>query len=463
MAGLNGLFGIGTSALATFQRALAVTGQNISNVNTPGYSRQQAILTETDPQNGQPGQIGTGVQASEIQRTVDTFLERQILTSHERQGQFQASRDALQRVQPLFGDSNDQGLGAGLNEFFNAWQDVATNPADQTARTVLLSKATVLANQFNQNAADLSAQRQALDGQIGQTVTDINQLASQIAGLNKSISQAEFSGQQANDLRDQRGVLLNQLGELADVSTVDDGTGQLTVFVGRGQVLIDKDRAYQLSGVANAANSGLLDIQYDGGGGPVTLNSAITSGRLKGLLDVRDQTLPSIQASFDQLASSVVTQVNSAHQAGYGLDGSTGQAFFAAAGTTAATIRVSLTDIQKIAASSTAAGVPGNNVNALAIGNLQTTRIAALGNATLQEYYSAAAGNFGSTMQGAERDVSAQEIIQEQLEAHRAEISGVSLDEELVNLLKYQRSFQAASRLIVTADEMFQTILTLKQ
>src|SRR5574338_883900 len=131
--GLNGLFGIGTSALATFQRALAVTGQNISNVNTPGYSRQQAILTETDPQNGQPGQIGTGVQASEIRRTVDTFLERQLLSSHERQGQFQASRDALQRVQPLFGDSNAQGLGAGLNEFFNAWQAVATNPADQTA------------------------------------------------------------------------------------------------------------------------------------------------------------------------------------------------------------------------------------------------------------------------------------------------------------------------------------------
>ncbi len=463
MAGLNGLFGIGTSALATFQRALGVTGHNISNVNTPGYSRQQAILTETDPQNGRPGQIGTGVQASEIRRTVDTFLERQILTSHGRQGQFQASRDALQRVQPLFGDSDDQGLGAGLNEFFSAWQDVATHPADQTARTVLLSKATTLANRFNQHADDLSAQRLALDGQIGQTVTDINQLASRIADLNRSISQAEFSGQQANDLRDQRGVLLNQLGELVDVSTLDDGTGQVTVFVGRGQILVDKNRTYQLTGAANAANSGLLDVQYDGGGGPVTLNSVIASGRLKGLLDVRDQTLPAIQASFDQLASSVVTQVNSVHQAGYGLDGSTGQTFFTAAGTTGATIQVSLTDIQRIAASSTAAGVPGNNVNALAIGDLQNTRLAALGNATFQEYYSAAAGDFGSAMQGAERDLSAQEMVQEQLQAHRAEISGVSLDEELVNLLKYQRSFQAASRLIIVADELFQTILTLKR
>ena len=463
MGGLTPLLGIGTSALAAFQRALAVTGHNISNVNTPGYSRQETILTETDPQNSRPGQIGTGVQASEIRRSVDTFVERQLLTSHERSGQFEASRNALQRVQPLFGDSDGQGLAAGLNEFFSAWQDVATNPSDPTTRTVLLSKATTLANRFNQNAVELSAQRQALDGQIGQSITDVNQLASQIADLNQSISRAEFSGQQANDLRDQRGLLLNQLGELVDVSTVEDGTGQLTVFVGKGQVLVDKHRVYALSGAANSANSGLLDVQYDGGGGPVTLNSVIAGGRLKGLLDVRDQTIPSIRASFDQLASAVVTQVNGLHQAGYGLDGSTGQAFFSTTGTTAATMQVSLTDIQKVAASSTAAGVPGNNVNALAIGNLQTSSFASLGNATFQEFYSATAGNFGATMQGAEQDLSAQEIAQEQLEAHRAEISGVSLDEELVNLLKYQRAFQAASRLVVVADELLQTILTLKR
>lgn len=463
MAGLNHLFGISTSALATFQRALSVTGHNISNVNTPGYTRQQVTLTETEPQDSRPGQIGTGVQAAEIRRSVDTYLERQILTSHEQHGRFEASRNALLRVQPLFGDSDDQGIGAGLNQFFRAWQDVATNPSDPTARALLLSKASTLTSQFNQHATDLSAQRQAVDGQIGQTLTDINQLAARIANLNQSISRAEFSGQQANDLRDQRGQLINQLGELVDISTIDDGTGQLTVFVGRGQLLIDKERAHALTGVANASNAGLLDVQSAGAGGTVVLNSVIASGRLKGLLDVRDQTLPAIRANFDQLASTLVTQVNSLHQTGYGLDGSTGEAFFATGGTTAATMQVALTDSQKIAASSTAAGVPGNNGTALAIGDLQHSSLAALGNTTFQGYYSAAAGNFGATLQGAERDLSAQEMVQEQLDAHRAEISGVSLDEELVNLLKYQRAFQAASRLIVVADEMFQTLLSLKR
>jgi flagellar hook-associated protein 1 FlgK len=461
--GLTPLLGIGTSALAAFQRALAVTGHNISNVNTPGYSRQETILTETDPQNGRPGQVGSGVQASEIRRSVDTFVDRQLLTSHERRGQFEASRNALLRVQSLFGDSNNQGLAAGLNEFFSAWQDVATNPSDATARTVLLSRAGTLTARFNQQAVELSAQRQALDGQIGQAITDINQLASKIAALNEAISHAEFSGQQANDLRDQRGVLLNQLGELAEISTLEDGTGQLTVFVGRGQVLVDKQRAYQLSGAADPANSGLLTVQYDGGGSPIPLNAVMAGGRLKGLLDARDQTIPAVQASLDQLASAVVTQVNSLHQAGYGLDGSTGQVFFTAGGTTAATIQVAVTDIRRIAASSTAVGVPGNNTNALSIGNLHSASVAALGNVTFQEFYGALAGEVGSAVQGVERDLQAQDIIHEQLEAHRAEISGVSLDEELVNLLKYQRAFQAASRLVVVADELLQTILTLKR
>jgi flagellar hook-associated protein 1 len=458
--GLTPLMGIGTSALAAFQRALAVTGHNISNVNTPGYSRQDTTLTEADPQNGRPGQIGSGVQASEIRRSVDTFVEQQLLTSHERQGQFEASRNGLVRVQTLFGDSNDQGLAAGLNQFFSAWQDVATNPSDASARTVLLAKAESVATQFNQKAVELTAQRQALDGQIGQTITDINQLASRIAELNQSISRAEFSGQQANDLRDQRGVLVNQLGELAEISTIEDNTGQLSVFVGRGQMLVDKQRAFTLSGVADPTNSGLLTVQYDGGGAPVPLNSVIAGGRL---LDVRDQTIPSVQTSFDQLASTLVTEVNALHQAGYGLDGSTGQAFFATGGTTAATIQVSLTNIQRIAASSTSAGVPGNNANALSIGDLQTKTFAGLGNVTFQEFYGSVAGGVGSALQGAEGDLSAQEMVHEQLEAHRAEISGVSLDEELVNLLKYQRAFQAASRLIVVADELLQTILTLKR
>jgi flagellar hook-associated protein 1 FlgK len=189
----------------------------------------------------------------------------------------------------------------------------------------------------------------------------------------------------------------------------------------------------------------------------------IQSGKLKGLLDVRDQTIPSLRASLDTLASEVVTQVNQQHRSGFGLDGSTNVDFFAPTGTTAATMAVSLTNVRQIAASSTATGVPGNNANALALAGLKNTDFASLGTVTFQEYYSTIAGSFGSTLQGVEANLEAQQILHEQLTSQRASISGVSMDEELANLLQYQRSFEAASRMIVIADEMFQTILSIKR
>jgi flagellar hook-associated protein 1 FlgK len=461
--GINRLVDIGKSALFTAQQGISVAGHNIANVNTPGYSRQQVSLAENRPENASPGQIGTGVHAESIRRSVDSFVDAQLLASRERLGEFTASSDALARLEPLFGDANNQGIGAGINEFFDALQDVTTNPNDLSARTVFLSKATALAGRFNQSAADLTAAQGFLDRQVAQTITDVNRLTSQIADLNTKIADAESSGQQANDLRDERGVALASLGELIEISSIEDATGQLTVSAGRGQVLVDKERTYQLVGVANLSN-GLLDVHYDAGAGSTTsLNSVIESGRLKGLLDVRDQTIPSLQASLDTLASELVTQVNQQHRLGFGLDGSTNLDFFAPTGTTASTISVSLTNVRQIAASSTAAGVPGNNANALALAGLKNTDFASLGTVTFQEYYSTIAGNFGSTAQGVESNLSAQQILHDQLTSQRASISGVSMDEELANLLQYQRSFEAASRMIVIADELFQTILSIKR
>jgi flagellar hook-associated protein 1 FlgK len=461
---INRLVEIGKSALFTAQQAISVTGHNISNVNTPGFSRQQVTVAENRPENGSPGQIGTGVHAESIRRAFDSFVEEQLLASRERLGEFTASSNALARLEPMFGDANNQGIGAGLNEFFSALQDVATNPSDLSARTVFLSKAQALASQFNQSAAALTDAQQSIDRQVGQTITDVNRLTSQIAGLNTKIAAAESSGQQANDLRDERGVALADLGELIEVSSIEDATGQLTVFAGRGQVLVDKERTYQLVGVPNLSNNGLLDVHYDAGAGSTTnLSPVIQSGQLKGLLDVRDQTIPSLQASLDTLASELVTQVNQQHRLGFGLDGSTNQDFFVPTGTTAGTMAISLTNVRQIAASSTAAGVPGNNANALALADLRSATVASLGNVTYQDYYSTIAGSFGSTAQGVDSNLKAQEILHDQLTSQRASVSGVSMDEELANLLQYQRSFEAASRMIVIADELFQTILSMKR
>jgi len=462
--GISRLADIGISALFTTQEAISVAGHNIANVNTPGYSRQQVTLSENVPQDGSPGQIGTGVQATSIKRSYDLFVEAQLFLSGSQVGEFTASSNALAQLEPLFGDANNQGIGASLNDFFSALQDVATNPSDLSARTVFLSKATALAGQFNQSAAALTAAQQSIDSQIGQTITDVNRLTSQIAGLNTQIAAAESSGQQANDLRDERGVALANLGTQINISSIEDARGQVTVFTGNGQVLVDKERTYQLVGVPDLSNNGLLDVRYNAGGGSTTsLTPVIQSGQLKGLLDVRDQTIPSLRGSFDTLASELVTQVNQQHRLGFGLDGSTNQDFFVPTGTTAGTMAVALTNLRQIAAASTAIGVPGNNANALTLAGLRSTTFAPLGNVTFQDYYSTIAGSFGSASQGVQRNLQAQQILHDQLTSQRGSVSGVSMDEELSNLLQYQRSFEAASRMITTADQLLQDILAMKR
>ncbi|GKS59186.1 flagellar hook-associated protein 1 [Nitrospira sp.] len=461
---LTSIFDIGTSGLFAAQKALGVTSHNIANVHTPGYSRQQAVLAEQRPVDGRPGQVGTGVEVTEIRRQVDQFVERSLLSSRQQLGEFTASRSGLLQVEGTLSPSSEVGIATGLNEFFQAVQDVSTNPADPTARTVLLSKATSLTTRLNQTAVELDRQRVQVDAEVRQSIDDINGLTTKIAGLNQEITIAEAGGQHANDLRDQRGRLIGDLANLLNVATIEDQTGQLSVFAGNGQVLVTGGQTFQLVGVPNVTNGGVVDVRYDSGTGPVTdLTSVIDSGRLKGLLDVRDRTIPNSLASLDTLASTLVTEVNTVNRAGFGLDGSTNVNLFTPTGTAARDIAVAVTDGQQIAASSTAAGVPGNNANTLAMATLQTTSIAALGSKTFNGYFSQLVSGVGAQSKSADQDLQAQELVDEQLQARRAEVSGVSLDEELVNMIQQQRAYQAASKVIVTADEMLQTLLSLKR
>jgi flagellar hook-associated protein 1 FlgK len=673
--GLNGLLDIAKSALFTAQQALTVTGHNIGNVNTPGFSRQEVILTEERPVDGRPGQVGTGVKITEIRRAVDAFLNRELTESQEDLGQFTVAREELRRLESLFGDARGQGLAGQLNEFFKALQDATTTPSQVTPRSVVLGKAATLSSTFHQINADLLDTRRAVDVQIEVTISDINSLTKKIAEFNSQIKSAEVSGQNANDLRDQRDLAVNELATRIEVLTLERPDGTVSVFTARGLVLVDQETTRNLVGVESPDNQSLLDIGYDTGGTqPSIISDLISTGRLRGLLDVRDRTIPSVQRGIDALAGSLLTEVNQVHRRGYGLDGSTGQDFFTGLsvtttapttnvgtasigngtvaapslltfhdyeirfsgantyaiidattgsgikgnytgtaivpptvdaplnivtgvndtvvvsvdGTTSGTITltgagspglayssgaalaaeveskinadstlaaagrqvavvfdsttnrlvlrsnsaggtssvdvtggtaraslglsagtstaasgsysgpqtfhvdgiavtvsgapatndvlsfnsldnaardlaVALSDPSRIALSSTRAGVPGNNQNGLGLVALQSKAITGLNNATLIDAYRKTATDLGVESQFAAQRLDAEEIRHEQLQNFRAQVSGVSLDEELVNLLKYQRAFEAASRMIVVADELMSTLISLKR
>ncbi|MBH0201272.1 MAG: flagellar hook-associated protein FlgK [Nitrospira sp.] len=674
MIGLSSLFDIARSALVTSQQALAVTGHNVANVNTPGYSRQQTVLTERPPLNGRPGMVGTGVQTTSIRRYTDQFINRQLTTIQQNLGRLSVSREELFRLQNLFGDSNNQGIAARMNDFFRGLQDVSTNPGGQAPRSVLLANARQLASSVNQVASDLAVARQSLNFQVQQTVTEINSLSKQISELNSQIITAEVTGQNANDLRDQRELAVNELAARIDITTVESGTGALTVFAARGQVLVEGATVRQLSAIEDPDNDGLFAVGYSTGGTrPLSIDALISNGRLRSLLDVRDTTVRDLGTSFDRLSATMANAVNMIHRQGYGLDGSTGLDLFSPTAvsaravtanqgvavinsgaitanslltfhdyeirfssataysivdaSTGATIRgnytstaitapsadapfavvagvndtltvtvdgvasgtitlagaaspglsytsgaalaqevqnkinadatlqasgktvavtydttsnrlvitsndtttasalnvtggtartslgliagtstsasgtytspatltfdglsvsltgaaaggdvfevdsyshaardlaVVLTNPSSIAASSTRTGVPGNNTNLLALVALQHKQFASLGNGTLHDAYRSVAAELGVVAQTADREKEAKEILKDQIETLRAQVSGVSMDEELVNLIKFQRGFEAASRLVRLTDEMFQTLLSIK-
>lgn len=469
MAGILNLLSIGKSALLAGQRALSVTGQNIANVNTPGYTRQIAVLAESRPLDARPGHLGTGVQVVAVRRELDSLFERRLLESQGRLSRLETMTRTLAGLEGLFADTNDLGIGAGLNDFFGAWQDVAADPADGAARSVLLARAGALADRFNRAASDLGDLRASLDREVGTVIAEVNDRAERIADLNLRIAQAKAGGQAPNDLLDRRARLVSELAERVAVTTLEDGQGRLTVFAGRGRALVSGDRAYGLAGLADADNGGLLAVRYDPSGAAggedddsVAITSEIGGGRLGGLLTLRDGTVADLLDRLDELAAALVANVNDLHGAGYGLDGSTGKDLFDPDGTTAATIAVALTDPDQVAAAS-AAGRPDDGANALDIVALQATTLSSLDDLTLGGFYARLAADFGETAASTDGDLQAQQAVHDRLEAGRAEVSGVSLDEELVNLLAQQRAFEAASRVIVMTDELLQTVLSLKR
>ncbi|HWF62825.1 MAG TPA: flagellar hook-associated protein FlgK [Nitrospira sp.] len=264
--GLNGLLDVAKTALFTAQQALTVTGHNISNVNTPGFSRQEITLTENPPVDGSPGQVGTGVQIEQIRRAVDVFLNREITASQEDLGRFTIMQDELQRLEGNFGDTQDQGLAAQLNQFFQSLQDATTTPSEVSPRSVVLQNASMLSGTFHQITANLTDTSHAIDTQIGVTISEINEFTKQIAQLNTQIKSAQASGQNANDLQDQRDLAINNLATRIDVTTIDRPDGTVSVYAARGLVLVDQETTRNLVGVESSDNHGFLDVGYDMGG-----------------------------------------------------------------------------------------------------------------------------------------------------------------------------------------------------
>jgi len=470
MPNIFAILEIGKRAMQTQQVAIQTSNHNIANANTPGFSRQEAFITATESlpasdisSMGAQLQLGTGTRISTVKRLRDIFIDTRIRNIQQRLGYAQKKLEGLDLIEVIFNELTETvDINNIISEFWNAWESLAQDPSELATRIDLRQKGDSLATDIRYLYAQLQQLRPASDEEIKIKIDDINSHARFIAELNKEITSVASTGGAANDLEDRRDLLIDELSSLTNIEVSRLETGVLNVSIS-GTPLVQGDVANQLS-VVEIDDSIVIISEADGN------RVNIVSGEVGGLLEVRDTIIPEIMSQLDNLAANIIDEVNVQHREGFGLDGSTGINFFepfvplTPGSNKGAATQIRLSDdiievagLSKIAAGKTPAA--GDNENALDISALRHKKVLANETLTFDAYYNLTVTSIGSKTEECKLSALSTESILEQLLNRRESVSGVSLDEELVNVIRFQHVYNAAARLITIVDEMMTTVI----
>jgi flagellar hook-associated protein 1 FlgK len=356
---LSDLFGISISALQAFQTAIAVTGQNIANANTPGYAEESVNLAAAAPQSNGSTPIGSGVDVSSISRAVDSLNNSQLNASQSSLGQLNSLQTYTNQLDNIIGTTAG-GLTTALQNYYNAWSTVANDPTSTAARQALIGQAQSVASAFQTTNSQLQNLSSNINSSITSDVNQINSIAASISTLNQQIvvGSAQAGGQAPNELLDQRDAALSSLSKLVGVTTNTDSNGALNVFVGNGQPLVLQGSTTKLTTVANPFNASQLEISTSTDNGNI-ISSQITSGDLGGLLAARSQAVEPAINQVGQIATALSTSANAQQNAGLDLNGQFGANMFSVAApqatassdnTGTATASVSITNVGALTA-----------------------------------------------------------------------------------------------------------------
>jgi len=484
MAGLFNTLNTAVKGLSAQQTALSTTSHNISNANTEGFSRQRVELKADNSYDYQGvGQLGTGVKIESVVRIVDEFVDYQIRNESSALGQYTAKNDVLSQLEAVFNEPSETGVSYAMGEMFNAWQALGDNPESMSAKSVVVESAKTFVDTLGQTASQMDELKVDTIAALEKNVFDINSIADQLKTLNDQIFNISVKGQSPNDLLDQRDLLMKQLNGLADCTESIDKWGRASMTLG-GKDITAQDAAFKLSTVSGKADNGdgtwtvsvavggdssdLKQVTMTAGeaasfsdGSPVYYEegaplapAGIASGEIGGKLEALKEIEARI-AELDSFARSLADEVNKLHNP----DGD-GADFFSYEGTESAlNLRVN-PDIQEdeslVVTGYSESSPATDGSRALEIAKLRDKNI---GGSTLQSDYSGIVTKVGISAQKAANMVSNQEAVMAQLTNRRESISGVSIDEEVTNMIQFQRSFEANSRVISTLSEMLDTLI----
>lgn len=460
---------VALSSLYAQRRGLDVTGQNVANANTVGYSRQRvdmaAVGAPATPAIWSTWQgAGGGVTVEDVTRMRDAFLEARGRDEHSRLSLVTSASQTLNQVQQIFPEPGPNGLQSMLSGLWSGFADLSNRPGDSAARTQLLQTASGVSNWLNQAHGALASQWSAMHDQATALASEVNSAAHGVAELNQAIQRATQSGLPANELTDQRDVLAMKLADLVGATSRIGQSGMLDVLVA-GSSLVLGNVAQDITVSALPARledvtpSTQVQLTWVKDGQPVP----VSSGQAGAMLDGLNNVIPNFSARLDTVAANLASAVNTQHKAGFDQNGNPGIALFST-GTvgppiTAANITVAITDPALLAASGIGTlppGAPtpnldGSNANVLA-------QLANMSGGPDQAYRQLVV-DLGVTTQSASRRVDTQKVITSQVDSARDSQAGVNIDEEMTNMISFQRAYEAAARLMTAIDTTLDTLI----
>lgn len=445
---------IALSALLSHQRAIEVIEHNVANANTPGYRRQEAVLSAATPTSpnlfkfgGGSGQVGSGVQVEMIRRYSLDFFDKRYRNEIARAKTWETRSNLLKQVEIALGETSDNSLLNRLDAFWNGWLLLSSDPTNMALRADLLERTRNLAEAFNRRINRLETVRADQETALQQKVDEINALASRIAKLNQEITRIYSVGDQPNDLLDERDRILDRLAELSGAISYRRENGEVTVSVG-GHVLVFGPTSYRLT-----LDPGTKTPIWEDG---QPYNA--TDGEIQGILSVRDGDIQTLIDGLNTLASDIINFVNAIHTHAYGLDSQTGRPLFVGQDAHTIALNPTITDPAFLGVAGRP-DAPGDNTAALQIAAGYSAMRMSNGSATYGQFYTAQVASLGLSIQTAQTRAKDYATVADSLNTQRESVSGVSLDEEAANLVRFQRAFQAAARLMNVADEMLDRII----
>jgi flagellar hook-associated protein 1 FlgK len=457
MGGLLDSLSMAARALDAQRFGLDVAGQNIANVNTPGYTHRMALFAAV------PGvdrwSAGNGVEIQGLRGTRDMRLEQRLQQERPAAEREAAIADVMAVVETAIGKPGES-IDAAMNELFDSFGRLAADPTSSVERQQTILQGSNLASAFHDMVDRLSLARRDADSGVRGGVDEINGLLNRIARANVQLGQIDPSSSEAQVVRDDLGEALKALSKLVDIDTIARPNGGADVTFGNGRPLVIGENTYPLQ-TAVIGPDGVTHVLTSEG---INVTAEITGGRIGGLIHSRDVLIPGYVARLDELAYAVATQVNAVHRTGYDLDGTTNRNFFVEPAAVAGAASAMAVDPAILASPSAVAaagvaGAPGNNTVARNLAALRDVRSMSGGTATLGDTWSQLVYRVGADSKSAQDEHASRSEIVRQVELLREQVSGISLDEEAMMMMKFQRAYEANARFFQAIDTTLDTLM----